>query len=1298
MAIQFLSKLTRQLGIGLAIVLVLFALTVSLVRGLLPQLNQLKADVENYIASQYHVNIEIGSMEAAWAAYGPELTINELVIPQQSALPVSMTVDKIHLKLDFWQTLVTATPQVEDVGFDGLKFELDLDILDSPTSQGNSDWLYALLLEQLDRYSITEAQVTLKRNNKRSNPIYLSEFKWLNKGLNHKGSGYIGLDADPDNDEQLRLSVQMRGNGFDPDNLKGEFYVAAEQLDLGKWHPGALQQELQLTGLVNFELWSRFNNRAFQTAILEFSPSQLQWQYQQQPQTFEIRSGVLQWLPNQQGWQMTSRDFDIVSNNQAWQDFGVFINASPQQFGLFLNRIDLANLEPFLPLIPGIKLAHIEQWMAMSPSGTVSKLQLQKAKDGEWLTGVQGNGLSWNAFGNLPEVADLQLVMASKGDIINAELPKQSIRFGMPSEGIPSANYQLESTGLAWQQTDAGSQLLIPRLQLQSDLLTLDARAALLLTEEQSPLLSLSASAAISDVAKVEQLFPKQAMGMPLSNYLGAALVKGKIADANIVWQGRLGEFPYDDKQGTFQAGFQLQKGEFEFQPDWPAVSELTLDALFEDARMDLNVVKGKLLNVDADGAFVGIERLQSQSQLRVIADLTAQGADVTDVMVNSALSGSVGKTLEVVEINGPIRANIDLDIPLYPEGELLAKGDVYLKDTPVYVNQPGMQLDEMSGTVSFENAKVTAQELQAKLYGQPTQITIDADNLNDDYGVSIKLNGSWQVDELPPKLDNALTDYYSGQLDWRGRVRMVFDDTGFRIQAQVNSDLEQAVLTLPEPLAKPLGASRQLRAELIGDSKQLFLGVKYDDAAEFWAGFDEEHGAQIAHYDLMVGRLFKLGDNVRRRQGHINIQLAEADFGEWLPVIQSFIQDIDKVEEEVAAKERTPLFPALTFIQGDFKSFDIFGAHFSDLNLVAEPDNNFWQVLANSPQVDAGLTFYPNWSEQGLKLVASKLHIAPQFDDADEQSVDHHQIAESLPPLALDIDDFKLYDYHLGHVVMQASPVDEGYQIQALRINDDYSSLNGRGMWYHKDRNQTELEFDLTAKQFDELTRVLNISPGVKDSPLSTQATLSWNGAPYSPDVASLNGKVSFEMGKGHLSQVSDKGTRIFSLFSLESLVRKLSLDFTDVFGKGFYYNKFSGDLDLKDGIVNTDNAVIDGTAGLLKVKGYTNLLDDSIDYDVRFSPHLASSVPTVVLLTTSAWNLGIGAFAISKVLQPVIEVISEIRFRLTGTIYEPLVNETGRKSKEIEVPESILPKTEPEQGVESEGKPTADAVEPEV
>ncbi len=367
-------------------------------------------------------------------------------------------------------------------------------------------------------------------------------------------------------------------------------------------------------------------------------------------------------------------------------------------------------------------------------------------------------------------------------------------------------------------------------------------------------------------------------------------------------------------------------------------------------------------------------------------------------------------------------------------------------------------------------------------------------------------------------------------------------------------------------------------------------------------------------------------------------------------------------------------------------KRLELLGQRFTELQLSARPGEHAWQIEGLSPEFSGRVEIYPDWYSQGLKLVASRLYLNPiaaaaAEPDSKAQSEPEPETnlpqGSDLPPLAVEVDDFRYQDMALGRLLLQASPSATGYQIQTLALSSEDASLQGKGDWLSRDgNNRTQVELNLKGDKFDLLATRLGLDPGVKDSPLEVRAELNWLGAPLAFNLESLSGKVRFDLGKGHIEQLSDKGARIFSLFSLDSLLRKLSLDFTDVFGKGLYYNSFGGDLTLENGVLKTTNTEMDAIAGNMKVRGYTDLVTESLNYDIRFVPQLASSVPTVVLLSTSAWTMGLGAFALTKVLEPVIEIISEIRFRLTGTMSEPKLEELERKSKEIEIPESVLPR----------------------
>jgi len=1312
----------------LAIILVLFALAVSLFRGLLPQLAEVRQELVKYIEDQYQVQVDFGELSAEWQAFGPALAVKNLVLPPQERLPFTLIIRNVHVKLDFWESLMTTSPQIENVIFDGVQVGLDIDKLNQAapaTAETDTDWLYRLLLEQLEHFSITEASLQLLSKTHDFSPIYVKDLRWQNRGGKHQGKGKLYLDEKASEVEQLSLSLDIDGNGSRPDSLRGQVYLAASSLDLGEWasrqkNPFDEKSQLALEGVVNLQAWLGLGNRSIESGLVQFEPSWLEWQLSKEVQHFEIKGGQLAWLPTDKGWQLTSRALEFETNERPWPQLNVVAEKRDEQLFAYLNRLDTNTLLPLLPLVPTVDLLALQTWQSLNPQGYLDDIKFSLDGDQRPQISLDINQLQWQKLDSIPGSKPLDLQVAWHDDSLYFSAPEQAytLDFGAAFK----APIVLNGAAFDAQFNTQYSALTLPRLQFSNKDISVDASMKMGFTA--STHLALLAEVKLSDVANVGNYFPLQGMDKSLVEYLEAGLVTGNTQDARVVWHGPLDQYPYKDHSGIFQAAFTLSEAEFEFQPDWPAVTSLNLSALFENARMDLVINKGDLLDVVVDGASISIAELGARTLLEIDAELVTQAIAATDVIQASPLAESVGSTLEVVQVQGGVTATLDLSIPLYDGEEEQIRGLVNFDNTPVYITEPGIQLDGVTGQISFVNEVVKGKNISALLYQQPVSLSFDTETVRDNYGLNLDMKGVWQLAKLPAELDNPLMDFYSGEVNWDGAMTLIFDQTGYRIQAQVNSDLLGTELMLPPPFSKAADEKRRLSAELIGDNKQSSLGIKLGKQMEFWGGFDLETSDQLSHFDLLLGRLFKPGDQLNRDQGHLQLDIAQTELSPWLPVINRFISattaaanvvpivpeseakpefeteikaDIEP-EASVQEAQTRGFFPPLISLDAQIDDLNLMGQTLSKLTMTAKPMEQVWRFEAQSNEFDGRIDFYPDWSTQGLKMVASKLHMAPEVKEEAKADVESNTVLSHLPPLALDVDDFRLYGKPMGHLVLQGTPQEGRYQIQTLSLTTPEVKLSGKGAWRNSEgENVTEFDVKLDATKFDALSAILDMDPGMKDAPVEIDATVAWHGAPYAFSLESLNGKVNFNLGKGHLSEVSDKGARIFSLFSLDSLLRKLSLDFSDVFGKGLYFNSFTGTLEIDNGVIKTRDTEMDAVAGNMKVRGYTDLVTESLNYDIRFVPQLASSVPTVVLLATGGWTLGLGAFALTKVLEPVIEVITELRFRLTGTMSEPKLEELERKSKEIEIPESALPhakedlpaNTQPtnKQGLEKQG-----------
>lgn len=1316
-----LKKISRFCWQLLALILVLFALGVSLVRGLLPQVDEVRQQLETYVKRAYQIDVHVGRLSAQWQAFGPEVNIHNLVIPPQDKLPVTLIINRLEIKLDFWQSLLTQSPQIEDVIFDGVNVGLDIDKLGegtllphsatvSSSASTNTDWLYQLLLSQLDRFSLTQATLQLLSQEHAYRPIHIRQLHWRNHGLSHRGSGEMYLDQLGSSQESLHLQLDIQGDGSRPDSLTGQIYLAAQSLDLGAWAShqptsSELQPRLPLEGVVNLEAWLDIKQRSVASALVQFSPSWLQWSLAGDTQTLAMEAGQIQWQPTAQGWMLHSAGLKLTTNDQPWPTLQFAAKQQDDALFAYVEQLDLASVFPLLPLVPGVNAAELELWQQLAVKGTVGPIRLYQGPQQPLRAAAAVKQLNWQQYAGIPQISPLDLQLNWQDNTLAFAVPAQqyTLDFG------DAFTAPLSFTGQAFngQFTAEDLTLRLAHLALDNNDLALDAAIALDVSAE--PVLSLAANVQVKNAANADKYFPVQAMGEALAQYLDSAIKAGHSDNGQVLWQGPLANFPFDDHSGVFQAAFSLQNAEYLFQPDWPAVTELSLDALFEDARMDIWVRQGKLLDVAADGAHVFIPELGERSLVNIQAELATQGAAATAVLQASPLAQSVGSILQLVQVKGPVTGRLDLSIPLY-EGEAeIIQGDIGFENTPIYLAKPGIALSGVTGTVSFVNEALEAKGLKAKIFEQGVDLSFTTAPVASGLNLDLKLKSRWDLNRLPQVLHNPLSGFYQGKLDWNGALNILFTDQGYQLTAQANADLQGTSLTLPGIFAKPLGEPRPLLAELVGDEQGSTLRVKLDNQAEFIGTLAPDDGQGFQHYELVLGRGLTADEarsadqRAQTRQdpmGHIQLELGRVQFAPWLPLLNELMgQSAPPKTGILVDHSRSAWFPPLTGIDANIGNIDLLGQNLTGLKMSAKAAPSGWQVVASAKEFDGTIDVYPNWRSQGLKVAASRWYLTgetPAHAETpastenpasavtpasavlpdEEAKLNGESLLPDWPPLVVNVEDFRFFDKPFGKLQLQARPHAAGYQIQSLSLNSPNVSVQGEGMWHKQDgQNKTELNVTLTANQFNHLSSQLGIDPGLNQAPLTMNAALSWQGAPYSFALETLNGAVKFDLGKGHLSQVSDKGTRIFSLFSLDSLVRKLSLDFSDVFGQGLYFNRFAGNLQIDHGVVKTTDTEMDAIAGNIKVRGFTDLTSESLQYDIRFVPQLASSVPTVVLLSTSAWTLGLGAFALTKVLEPVIEVISEIRFRVTGTMSEPVLEELERKSKEIEIPEAILP-----------------------
>ena len=127
-----------------------------------------------------------------------------------------------------------------------------------------------------------------------------------------------------------------------------------------------------------------------------------------------------------------------------------------------------------------------------------------------------------------------------------------------------------------------------------------------------------------------------------------------------------------------------------------------------------------------------------------------------------------------------------------------------------------------------------------------------------------------------------------------------------------------------------------------------------------------------------------------------------------------------------------------------------------------------------------------------------------------------------------------------------------------------------------------------------------------------------------------------------------------MFGLLSLTALPRRILLNFSDVFAKGFGYDSIEGDFTLQQGDAYTQNLVMKGPAASIHLVGRTGLAKHDFDEALIVDASVGSSLPVVGAL---AGGVGVGAvvFLLTEIFKKPLTKAGEVRYHLTGSWDNP-------------------------------------------
>jgi len=261
------------------------------------------------------------------------------------------------------------------------------------------------------------------------------------------------------------------------------------------------------------------------------------------------------------------------------------------------------------------------------------------------------------------------------------------------------------------------------------------------------------------------------------------------------------------------------------------------------------------------------------------------------------------------------------------------------------------------------------------------------------------------------------------------------------------------------------------------------------------------------------------------------------------------------------------------------------------------------------------------------------------------------------LPALDITAERFEFRDHWLGALDLKAEPDGDAWRIDHLDIANNQAKFSSSGRWRRTaDGSLTSLDVKLDAQSLNALLGQFGYGDYLKRGNGKLSGTLAWSGYPYDFALGRLAGHFKIEGHNGQFAKIQAGAGKLLGLLSLQSLPRRATLDFRDVFSEGFAFDRIQAEVNVARGILLTDNLEIGGPAAFVSLSGEVSLPEETQKLTLRVVPEVSEGVAIAAALVGTP-VLGLSTLLVSKLLNNPFGKVVAYEYSVTGSWDNPQV-----------------------------------------
>ena len=1249
-----------------AALVVIAALLVSGLRIALPHLDAWRPEILNKIESATGMPVEASQLSASWQNFGPTLEAHDIRAELKDGGEFS--VKRVTLALDVWQSLLHMRWQFRDLTFWQLRFRTNTPI----TSGGSDDSLEAshisdLFLRQFDHFDLRDSEVSFLTPSGQRAELAIPQLTWLNDPRRHRAEGLVSLSSLTGQHGVMQVRMDLR----DDEGLlsNGRVWLQADDIDLKPWLGKWMQDNIALeTAQFSLEGWMTIDKGDVTGGDVWLKQGGASWLGEKQTHTLSVDNLTAHITRENPGWQFSIPDTRITMDGKPWpsgaltlawipeQDVGGKDNKRSDELRIRASNLELAGLEGIRPLAAKLSPALGDVWRSTQPSGKINTLALDIPLQAADKTRFQASwsDLAWKQWKLLPGAEHFSGTLS--GSVENGLLTTSMKQAKMPYETVFRAPLEIADgqATISWLNNDKGFQLDGRNIDVKAKAVHARGGFRYLQPANDEPWLGILAGISTDDGSQAWRYFPENLMGKDLVDYLSGAIQGGEADNATLVYGGNPQLFPYKHNEGQFEVLVPLRNAKFAFQPDWPALTNLDIELDFINDGLWMKTDGVNLGGVRASNLTAVIPDY-SKEKLLIDADIKGPGKAVGPYFDETPLKDSLGATLQELQLDGDVNARLHLDIPL--NGELVtAKGEVTLRNNSLFIKPLDSTLKNLSGKFSFINGDLQSEPLTASWFNQPLNVDFSTKEGAKAYQVAVNLNGNWQ----PAKtgvLPEAVNEALSGSVAWDGKVGIDLPyHAGATYNVELNGDLKNVSSHFPSPLAKPAGEPLAVNVKVDGNLNSFELTGQ--------AGADNHFNSRwLLGQKLTLDRAIWAADSKTLpplpEQSGVELNMPPMNGAEWLALFQK------GAAESVGGAAS---FPQHITLRTPMLSLG--NQQWNNLSIVSQPTANGTQVEAQGREINATLAMRNNapWLAN-IKYLYYNPSVAKTRGDSTPSSpfpTTERINFRGWPDAQIRCTECWFWGQKFGRIDSDITISGDTLTLTNGLIDTGFSRLTADGEWVNNPGNErTSLKGKLRGQKIDAAAEFFGVTTPIRQSSFNVDYDLHWRKAPWQPDEATLNGIIHTQLGKGEITEINTgHAGQLLRLLSVDALMRKLRFDFRDTFGEGFYFDSIRSTAWIKDGVMHTDDTLVDGLEADIAMKGSVNLVRRDLNMEAVVAPEISATVGVAAAFAVNP-IVGAAVFAASKVLGPLWSKVSILRYHISGPLDDPQINEVLRQPR---------------------------------